>query len=422
MTAPPAGNVLLRAARHERGLTSQRDFVDAVIAAARTAGLGELSLNTRTVRRWESSTPGWPRRHHVQALEALFGTDVEDLGFTRPPSASRAPATARETAPPGSSRQSPAAPAPPLPLNSPLEASVISCYEMLTRTYRQLYGPLPGNALADVVAQHANLGSRLLTTPSAETHHDLASAVSDAWLLAARIQLFDTFDMTAARANLHQALQAAHAAEDAARGAAVLAHSALAAALAETPSPGSQPQELIRAARAFAARSDGPPRLLAWIDIAEADIELRIGDPARAATLVAHAEQLCKDAAEPAWLDWLQPHLLATMKADILLALGRDTEALSVLQRLTREAATLKQRAIAHADLAAVYAAQNDPEAACTQLDAALDILDGAWYESVDARIRQVRTHLEPWNTTAALTAFDLRFYSWTAALEATQP
>ena len=109
------------------------------------------------------------------------------------------------------------------------------------------------------------------------------------------------------------------------------------------------------------------------------------------------------------------------MKADILLALGRDTEAISVLQRLAREAATLRQRAIAHADLAAIYAAQNDPEAACTQLDAALNVLSGAWYDSVDTRIRQVRAQLEPWNTSPFVTAFDQRFYTWTAALEATR-
>lgn len=420
MTAPSAGNVLLRAALHERGLTSQRDFVDALIAAARTAGLGELSLNTRTVRRWESASPGWPRRHYIRALEALFGTDIEELGFTRPHSSSR-PAEVSTGAPLGTPSVHSAAATPPLPLNTPLDEAVIRSYQTLTITYRQLYGPLPGNALADVVAQHAALGSRLLTTPTTEYHQELAAAVSDAWLLAARIQLFDTFDVSAAGINLHQALRTAHSAADPARGAAVLAHSALAAAQAESPAQGLEPQELIRAARAFATRSDEPPRLLAWLDIAEADIELRIGDPARAATLVAHAEQLFNHAAEPAWLDWLHPHLLATMKADILLALGRDTEAISVLQRLAREAGTPRQRAIAHADLAAIYAAQNDPETACTQLDEALDVLSGAWYDSVDTRIRQVRAQLEPWNTSPFVTAFDLRFYTWTAALEATR-
>jgi len=424
MTAPPGGNVLLRAARQERGLTSQRDFVDAVVATARTAGLGELALSTRTVRRWESTNPGWPRHHHAQALEALFGTHVENLGFNR-----RATTAGGRRDDPGSHHLavsagtlSPTESTPPPPrLNSPLEESVLEDYHALTAHYRHLYGPLAGSTLAAAITQHATLGSRLLTSPSTQYHRALAGDVCDAWLLSARIRLFDTNDLPAARLHLHHALEAAQTAQDDARAAAVLAHTALASAFGPPQTAGPSLQELIRIARTFAARcsTEDASLLHAWIDVAEADIVVRAGDPSAAATLVAHAEHLCKHPAGPDWLDWMHPHLLATAKADVLLSLGRDAEAVSVLQRIVRESASAKHRALASADLAAIAAAQQNPESACAHLHAALDTLDGAWHESVDARIRQARNQLEPWSDNPAVAGLDQRLYTWTTALEA---
>lgn len=419
MTASSAGNVRLLAARQQRGLGSQQAFVDAVLAAARSAGLGELSLSTRTVRRWESENPSWPRPHHTQALEALFGTSMENLGFTRPPSAARPEPDASQQP----EHPAPAAvnPTPPLRFNSPIDQEVVAGYLALTTAYRQLYGPLPGSALDAAATEHARLGSRLLTSPSTESHRALAAPVCDAWLLTARIRMFDTGDLPGANTHLHHALAAAHTAQDNARGAAVLAHSALCAALPHPPADGQTPQELIRIARTFAARcTEDQPLLTAWLDIAEADIELRIGDPALAATLVARAEQIYKNSSEPQWLDWLNPHQLSTMKADVLLSLGRDTEAISVLQRITRDAPSPKHRALAHADLAAICAAQQDPQSACTHLHEALDELVDSWHEAVDIRIRQARNQLEPWNNTPAVEALDQRLYTWTTALEVT--
>lgn len=414
MTASPAGNVRLRAARQQRGLVSQRAFVEAVAAAARTAGLGELSLSTRTVRRWETENPAWPRLHHAQALEALFETNLENLGFTRPRS-SPPPATFKDQR----LHQPPADTAPPLRFSGPLDQGILDSYRDLTAAYRQLFGPLPGSALESTVTEHARLGSRLLTSPSSEHHRALAGQVCDAWLLSARIRLFDTIDLSVARAHLHHALAAAQTAEDDARAAAVLAHSALAIALTPTATDGPEPHEIIRIARTFAARcTENAPLLMAWLDTAEADIELRTGDPAAAAPLVAHAEQLCKTGTEPKWLDWLHPHQVATLKADVLLSLERDAEAVSVVQRIVHGATNPKHRALAYADLAAIAAAHGNPELACDHLHDALDALDGAWHESVETRIRQVRNQLEPWSNDPGPRAVDERLYTWVTALE----
>ena len=420
MTASSAGNVRLRAARQERGLASQRAFVDALISAGRRIGLGELSLSTRTVRRWEAENPSWPRPHYTRALEALFGTSMENLGFTRPPSAAR----------PEPINDHPAAQS-PLPLldvasslrfSGSLDHEIVSGYDALTTAYRQLYGPLPGSALDRSAAQHARLGLRLLTSPSTEHRRLLAQSVCDACLLTARIRLFDIHDLRSARDYLHHALAAAQTAEDDARAAAILAHSALAAALPEAPTHGQTPQELIRIARTFAARcTEDAPLLQAWLDMAEADIDLRAGDPAAAAARVAHAERLCNEGEEPHWLDWLHPNQVATMKADVLLSLGRDAEAVSVLQRMARnESASPKHRALAHADLAAIAAAQLDPQSACGHMRDALDAFDGSWHEAVDARIRQARNQLEPWTDSPDVCNLDQQLYTWTTALGAT--
>jgi hypothetical protein len=414
MTGTPTGNVRLRAARERRGLTSQADFVDAVIATAHTLGLGELTLSTRTARRWEAATPPWPHRQHQAALEALFGCNIQELGFTpRRPTIDTAwhptgTAPGAEPPPPPTDRL----PEPLRALRDTLTDPVITDYATLTSSYRRLYTALPAVALAAPAAAHAALGAQLLPAASAAQHTELAAAVCDAWLLTGRIQLFDTDQTAAARTSLQHALHAARQARDDARGAAVLAYLALAAAV-DHPGDLATARDHLRMAHTFATRAGEQPLLLAWVDAAEADIELRLGDPARAATLISHAEHLHKAADGPEWLDWLPAHRLAGIKADILLALGRLTDAVSVLQRNAREAATPKLRAIAYSDLAAVAAAQADPATACAMLSAALDALDDRWYDSVGTRINHVRAQLDPWNTDPQVTALDQRLYTW---------
>jgi len=75
------GNSRLRNARQGLGLRSQRALADAVADAGRRMGL-QLSVTERTVRRWESDSPPWPRPAHQAALESLLLCPVTELGFT----------------------------------------------------------------------------------------------------------------------------------------------------------------------------------------------------------------------------------------------------------------------------------------------------------------------------------------------------
>ena len=75
------GNTRLRNARQGLGLRSQRAFADAVTDAGRRIGL-RLSVAERTVRRWESDSPPWPKPAYQAALESLLRRPLSDLGFT----------------------------------------------------------------------------------------------------------------------------------------------------------------------------------------------------------------------------------------------------------------------------------------------------------------------------------------------------
>ena len=77
------GNTQLRNARRELGLRSQRAFANAVTSAGRRMGQ-RLSVTERTVRRWESDSPPWPKPAHQAALESLLRRPLTDLGFLPP--------------------------------------------------------------------------------------------------------------------------------------------------------------------------------------------------------------------------------------------------------------------------------------------------------------------------------------------------
>ncbi|MGY2061691.1 helix-turn-helix transcriptional regulator, partial [Nocardia gipuzkoensis] len=59
-----SGNAALRAARQALGYRSQAALADALNETARTIGL-RVSINARTVRRWESAEPPWPHPEHA---------------------------------------------------------------------------------------------------------------------------------------------------------------------------------------------------------------------------------------------------------------------------------------------------------------------------------------------------------------------
>ncbi|MGW4202519.1 XRE family transcriptional regulator [Streptomyces sp. NPDC004726] len=86
------GNERLDSAMQERGFT-QNELADAVNTRLSRAGR-EGTVSDRTVRTWLAGRTKWPHLRQREALEAVFGCTVEELGFSPP--AGRRPSTVPE--------------------------------------------------------------------------------------------------------------------------------------------------------------------------------------------------------------------------------------------------------------------------------------------------------------------------------------
>jgi transcriptional regulator with XRE-family HTH domain len=426
MTAESAsGNSRLRAARQALGLRSQQQLADAVTNAGKQISV-RVSINERTVRRWESENPPWPQPDHQAAIEHLFGRPITELGFT-PPWASaepEAPQAEQRSAVTSGPTSGPFATFPRRPLSDPLPGSIAGDFITITATYRHMYWTVPPAQLHDAVATHVKLGVVLVGSVPEAARRALSAAISESSLLAGRIEFFDMQHPEQAQDSLVTALHAAQDANDALLGAAVLAHMVFIPAFSGNARRADEARDKMRAARTFARRADAPPEMLAWLDAVEAEAETRFGDTRKALSLIRHAEDIFATEEPrplPAWLDWFSPVRLAGFKGNTLLAARQPAAARETLQgvldSLPEESA--KQRSVILGDLAAVEVAENNPEEACRIAEMALDRLSRTWYATGMARIRAVRESLAQWESLPAIRQLDERLYDWNATINA---
>lgn len=420
-----SGNTRLRAARQALGLRSQQQLADAVTNAGKQISV-RVSINERTVRRWESENPPWPQPDHQAALEHLFGRPITELGFTPPwagaePEVPQAEQHAAVTAGPTSG---PFAMFPRRRLSDPLPGSIAGDFITITAAYRHMYWTVPPAQLHDAVATHVKLGVVLVGSVPEAARRALSAAIAESSLLAGRIQFFDMQDPEQAQDSFVTALHAAQDANDALLGAAVLAHMVFIPAFSGNPRRADEARDKMRAARTFARRAAAPPEMLAWLDAVEAEAETRFGDTRKALALIRHAEDIFATAESgpvPAWLDWFSPVRLAGFKGNTLLAARQPAAARETLQgvldSLPEEAA--KQRSVILGDLAAVEVAEGNPEEACRIAEMGLDQLSRTWYATGMARIRAVRESLAPHESLPAVRKLDERLYDWNATINA---
>ncbi|MFF0490402.1 hypothetical protein ACFYTQ_15395 [Nocardia sp. NPDC004068] len=411
-----SGNAALRAARQALGYRSQSALADALNETARDIGL-RVSINSRTVRRWESADPPWPHPEHAKAIEALFKRPIAALGFTPPWSE---PDTQFVSSPGAVDSGRPWPPRYLGALAGTVPASVATDVMSITVSHRRMYWTVAPTWLHRAVAEHAALGSELLTRIEPSVKPLLARAVSESSLLAGRLEFFDLQKPELAQPSLVLALQSAGEADDALLGAAALAHMAFAPAFSGDETRAEEARDRMRAARAFARRGRASGEMLAWLDAVEAEVETRFGDTRRALSLIHHAEDVY-DAHDPetdpspAWLDWFSPTRLAGFKGNTLLVAGRGREAREALERalagLPEDA--IKQRSVYLADLAAAAVLERDPEKACERLDEALDLLAQHWYATGMDRVKAVRQSLREWDSVPAVRSLDDRLYDW---------
>jgi hypothetical protein len=423
--ARPIGNVRLKAARQHAGYGSQQALADALTRAAPQLGLGHIEISTRQIRRWESASPPWPRADHQRLLVHVLQLPVEDLGFTPPWEVSvagpEAAAAARHPQPAQHRGQA------ALPLSRARgviqPSTVAGDYAAITAAYRRMYSHVEPTQLHPSVIEHTRMGVQLLSETAGVSRTVLATALAEALLLAGRIEFFDLRQPDDADATLVRALQAAGEADDALLGSAILAHAAFI--------PGwvgrrDDAADRIRAARTYARRGPASAEFLAWLDAVEAECETISGHTREALRLVGHAESVLDEGsqyASPDWFTWFSPVRLAAFKGNTQLKAGHLPQARETLLVVLDDPSIAgnKQRTVILGDLAAVEAAQHNPEAACDYAVQALDQLGRTWYATGMDRVLEVRKVLQPSAELDCVQRLDDRLYDWQATLSTLQ-
>jgi hypothetical protein len=182
----------------------------------------------------------------------------------------------------------------------------------------------------------------------------------------------------------------------------------------------------MRAARVYARRGPASAEFLAWLDAVEAECETIGGNTRDALRLIDHAEDTLADPGDhhsPEWFTWFSPVRLAAFKGNTQLKARHYPQARETLTGALEaaSAADEKQRSVILGDLAALEAAQDNPEAACQYAEQALDQLGRTWYATGMDRVVEVRKALQPWAADECVQRLDDRLYGWQTTLSALQ-
>jgi tetratricopeptide (TPR) repeat protein len=421
----PIGNVRLKAARQHAGYASQQALADALTRMAPQLGLGHLDISVRQIRRWESATPPWPRADHQRLLVQVLQLPIGDLGFTAPWEVSVAgPDAAAAAQRPQPLRNSARTPLPLSKARGVIQPSTVgSDYAAITAAYRRLYTNILPTHLHPPVIEHTRMGAHLLGETAGVSHEIVATALAEGLLLAGRIEFFDLRQPDDADATFVRALQAAGEADDPLLGSAILAHAAFVPGWAGHRDDAA---ERMRAARTYARRAPASAEFLAWLDAVEAECETICGHTREALRLIEHSESTLAEGnehASPDWFTWFSPVRLAAFKGNTQLKAGHLPQAKETLTAALNDASITddKQRTVILGDLAAVEAAQRNPEAACAYAEQALEQLGLNWYATGVDRVLEVRKALRPWAELDCVQALDDRLYGWQATLSTLQ-
>jgi hypothetical protein len=182
----------------------------------------------------------------------------------------------------------------------------------------------------------------------------------------------------------------------------------------------------MRAARTYARRGPASAEFLAWLDAVEAECETISGHTREALRLIDHAESVMaagSQYASPDWFTWFSPARLAAFKGNTQLKAGHLPQARETLLATLSDpsVADNRGRSVILGDLAAVEAAQHNPEAACAYAEQALELLGTSWYATGMDRVLDVRKTLQPVAELECVQRLDDLLYDWQATLSTLQ-
>ena len=302
-------------------------------------------------------------------------------------------------------------------------STVAGDYAAITVSYRRLYTSVLPTHLHPPVIEHTRLGAHLLGETDGVSHIILATALAEALLLAGRIEFFDLRQPDDADATFVRALQAAGKPTTPCWG---RRSSRTQRSSRAGPDAPTNSADRMRAARTYARRAPASAEFLAWLDAVEAECETISGRTREALRLIERAETVLaadNEHASPDWFTWFSPMRLAAFKGNTQLKAGHLPQAKDTLTAALNAATAAddKQRTVILGDLAAVEAAQRNPEAACGYAEQALQQLVITWYATGMDRILDVRNALQPWAGQDCVQALDDRLYGWQATLSTLQ-
>jgi hypothetical protein len=150
------------------------------------------------------------------------------------------------------------------------------------------------------------------------------------------------------------------------------------------------------------------------------------GRTREALRLIEHGESLLAAGSQyssPDWFTWFSPARLAAFKGNTQLKAGHLPQAKETLLATLNDPSIAgnRGRSVILGDLAAVEAAQHNPEAACNYAIQALDQLGRQWYATGMDRVLDVRKALQPDAELDCVQRLDDRLYDWQATLSTLQ-
>ena len=331
------------------------------------------------------------------------------------PSVPLSTSTSTSVATPGPDQTAPVAGRPSAarayPASDGPETAPVDGFALITAQHRAMYWSVPAAAMFAPVAAHSELGLGLLRAArSPGARAGLALPVAETALLVARMAFFDLQRPEVAQDYFDTALDAAVESGDRAMQSAVLTHMAFVPAFAGVPGPA---RALMARAHRTAHGAVGATQQ-SWMLAVEAEVEAKLGNPDRAASLISRSESALagQSGAEPVpqWLDFFDAARLASFKGFCLLSAGRPQSAARALEQTLRTLpeSGIKQRSIVLADLAQARVQQGELDESVRLLGSAISTLQENWYatgvERVDSVRRSLAAHNAPSRALAPLT------------------
>jgi len=290
-----------------------------------------------------------------------------------------------------------------------LSALTVAGLEALAEKYQRLYLVTEPSELLIPVLAHIRTASGLLSQRASEgLRHRLLSNYGVVSLLAGRLSFFDVGDPSAARGHLTTALDAARETGDRVLAAAALGHvSFVPAAEKNYVAAG----DYLRGANAAAAKTDAPA-LRSWLAAVEAEVSTHAGARETALTALDRAvEEIDAPTSYslPSWFDYYDRSRLDGFRGYTYQMFGKLEEA-----ELSLEGAVAalpercaKQRSVVLTDLATVHLDKGEVEQACRTAGTAVQALQRAGYATGTHRLREFRSHVEPWKGHRAVRMLD---------------